>query len=78
MSVLLVEEHGPVRRFTLNRPEKRNALNGELLDAMLAAFSETPGAHERVAVIQGRTWWHERRSHSADPKPGGCLRQHVS
>jgi enoyl-CoA hydratase/carnithine racemase len=52
MPVLLVEQEGPVRRFTLNRPEKRNAFNGELLDAMLAAFSETPGPDERVAVIQ--------------------------
>ena len=41
MSVLLLEDRGAVRVLTMNRPEKRNALNSELtrqlLDALRAA-----------------------------------------
>ena len=35
---LLVENRGPVRILTLNRPEKRNALNTELTSALLEAL----------------------------------------
>jgi enoyl-CoA hydratase/carnithine racemase len=35
MSELLVENHGPVRVLTMNRPEKRNALNFALTEALL-------------------------------------------
>ena len=44
MSVLLSEDRGAVRLLTMNRPEKRNALNTELtrklLDALLSADRE--------------------------------------
>jgi enoyl-CoA hydratase/carnithine racemase len=43
---------GAVRRVLLNRPEKRNALDGEMIAAIKAAFLEPPGAGERVAVIR--------------------------
>jgi methylglutaconyl-CoA hydratase len=36
--VLLVERSGPVVTLTLNRPDKRNALNAELVEALLAAL----------------------------------------
>jgi enoyl-CoA hydratase/carnithine racemase len=52
MSVVLVESSGAVKTVTLNRPEKRNAMNREMLDAVKAAFSVEPGASERVAVIR--------------------------
>ena len=52
MSLVTVENNGPVKTVTLNRPEKRNALNDELLGELLAAFSEAPGDEERVAVIR--------------------------
>jgi len=38
MSVLLVEDRGAVRVLTMNRPEKRNALNSELTRALLEAL----------------------------------------
>jgi enoyl-CoA hydratase/carnithine racemase len=38
MSVLLTEDRGAVRILTLNRPEKRNAFNTELTQALLDAL----------------------------------------
>lgn len=42
---------GAVRRVVLNRPEKRNALDAEMLDALTEIFAQPPGAAERCAVI---------------------------
>ena len=52
MPIVLVEREGPVRTVRLNRPEKRNALNREMLDALLDAFRSEPESAERLTVIR--------------------------
>jgi len=46
---LLVRDVGPVRWLTLNRKEKRNALNAELVDALKAALRD-PGPARCLAI----------------------------
>ena len=38
MTALLIEHDGPVDYVTLNRPDRLNAMNGELVDALVAYF----------------------------------------
>ena len=54
MSVLLVEQRGEVKYLLLNRPEKRNALNLALADALLQAFTQAGGDGTRLIVLQGK------------------------
>jgi enoyl-CoA hydratase len=52
--VLLRERRGGVEILTLNRPEKRNALNRELLDALATTFAELETDPDvRVIVLTG-------------------------
>ena len=52
--ILLTEDLGPVRRLTLNRPASLNALNGDLMDALEAAFDAAGEDDEvRVVVLRG-------------------------
>ena len=48
--VLLVEDIGPVRRLTMNRPGALNALNHDLTSAISAAIREA-GADDTVSVV---------------------------
>ena len=54
MTLVLTEDRGAVRHVILNRPEKRNAFNGELVaatgDALRAAAAD-PAVH--CVVIRG-------------------------
>jgi len=52
---LLVDEPLPgVRRFTLNRPEKRNALNNELRGAILDGLQQADAdASVKVSILRG-------------------------
>jgi len=54
MAIVTTEDRGAVRHVVLNRPEKRNAMNGELIQALgveLAAAANDPGVH--VVVLRG-------------------------
>lgn len=53
-STLLIEDAGPIRRITLNRPDKLNALNREALSELQIAFDQVrieDGV--RVVVLAG-------------------------
>lgn len=54
-SLLLSETAGPgITRFTLNRPEKRNALSIELVEALLAALDKVENdPSQRVLILTG-------------------------
>jgi len=43
MSIVLAEDRGSVRHLILNRPEKRNALNDELIRGLREAFEAAAG-----------------------------------
>jgi enoyl-CoA hydratase/carnithine racemase len=54
MTLVLTEDHGPVRHVVLNRPEKRNAFDGELVVATgeaLRAAADDPAV--RCVVLRG-------------------------
>jgi enoyl-CoA hydratase len=50
----MVEDRGPVRILTLNRPDKLNAISGELHEGLLAELQELRSSPSvRVAVLTG-------------------------
>ncbi len=54
MSLLRTEDRGGVRHLVLNRPDKRNAMNGELIQELGAAIEEAAAdAGVRVVVVRG-------------------------
>jgi enoyl-CoA hydratase/carnithine racemase len=54
MPLVETEDRGAVRHLVLNRPEKRNALNGELIQALGAAVEEAARDEDvRVVVLRG-------------------------
>ena len=54
MTLVLTEDHGPVRHVVLNRPEKRNAFNGELVVATGEALRDAAAdASVRCVVVRG-------------------------
>jgi len=55
MDVVEIERRGPAAWLWLNRPQLRNALNGELQDFLLEAFKELEAEKNiRVLILAGR------------------------
>lgn len=52
MTRILDETAGAIRTLTLNRAEKRNALDSQMLEELAAAFAVPPAVEERVLVIR--------------------------
>src|SRR6516162_2672253 len=52
MAKIAVSSRGAVREVVLTRPDKRNALDSEMLAALTEAFQAAPAADERVTVIR--------------------------
>ncbi len=54
MGLVEIEDRGAVRHIILNRPEKRNAFNGELIEAVGHAFEDAAVDDSvRVVVLRG-------------------------
>lgn len=54
MSLLRTEDRGAVRHLVLDRPDKRNALNGELIQELGAGIEEAADDPDvRVVVVRG-------------------------
>jgi enoyl-CoA hydratase/carnithine racemase len=54
MSIVITEDRGPVRHIVMNRPEKRNAINEELIRSLAEAFQAAASAREvRCVVVRG-------------------------
>lgn len=54
MALVEIEDRGAVRHIVLNRPEKRNAFNGELIEAAGHAFEDAAADDlVRVVVVRG-------------------------
>jgi methylglutaconyl-CoA hydratase len=51
-TILVMEEDG-VRRITLNRPERRNAMTPEMQTELIAAMEEAAASDCRVVVFEG-------------------------
>src|SRR5277367_639760 len=53
MKTLLVSDVEGVRRITLNRPERRNAMTPEMQEELMLAMEEAPESDCRVVVFAG-------------------------
>jgi enoyl-CoA hydratase/carnithine racemase len=51
MSIVLTEDRGAVRHVVLNRPEKRNALNDELILGIRAALEDAAADRDVLCVV---------------------------
>ena len=53
MSVVSVEQRGPVTIVAVNRPEKLNAINKQVALDLQSAFAEFDHSQQRVAILTG-------------------------
>ena len=54
MNKVIIEKNGPVKTVWMNRPEKRNALDTELIGNMIEALQAPVAVGDRVVVIRGK------------------------
>ncbi|MFN8624462.1 MAG: enoyl-CoA hydratase/isomerase family protein [Candidatus Binatia bacterium] len=74
-TTVTVERQGPIAYVWLNRPERRNALNGQMLEDLVAVFTELQRAFATpVVVLGGRGPSFCAGADRKDP-PGGHLLQ---
>ena len=74
MEKVLIKSNGFVKTVILNRPEKRNALDLEMLEVLYEFFSAEPAASDRVIVFVGKDlpfvlgsiWLNERKNRQQD------------
>lgn len=52
-STLLLEFQGEVARVTLNRPDKRNAINPQMIAELQSALDTIEKSHSRVVILTG-------------------------
>ncbi len=50
---LTLEFTGQLATLTLNRPDKRNAINAKMVSEMQSALDDIETSHARVAIITG-------------------------
>lgn len=50
---LLVTQQDGIKRITINRPERRNSVDGETVQLLLAAFKASAGDGTRVVILTG-------------------------
>ena len=54
MALVLTEDHAAVRHIVINRPDKRNALNGDTIRELGAAIEQAAADESvRVVVVRG-------------------------
>ena len=54
MSVVTVEEHGPVSVIAINRPEKMNAINKAVALELQQAFAAFDASAQRITILTGK------------------------
>ncbi len=52
-TTISLDHEGSVSRLTLNRPERRNALNDVMMEEMIQAVSEAEGRGSRALILTG-------------------------
>src|SRR5258706_2704717 len=52
-STLLLEFSGEIAKITLNRPDKRNAINTQMIADLQTALDTIEKSHSRVVIVTG-------------------------
>ena len=71
---LLVDKQATHWVLTLNRPDKRNALSGDLIEALLSAVQQAKAQQVPLLVLQGAGGGVEVRAVDEDRQPVGGMK----